>query len=984
MKHLITLALLASLPACQLLSTTGGEHDHQARKETERVFPYEVHQETLDNGLTVLMMPMPSDGLVSYWSVVRTGSRDEVEEGVTGFAHFFEHMMFRGTEKRPGKVYDGIVHGMGADANAFTTDDYTAYHLSVGRKDLPTVIEIEADRFQNLAYDEPAFRTEAGAVFGEYRKGRSSPFEVLFEAMQEKAFDRHTYKHTTIGFVRDIERMPEQYAYSKTFFQRFYRPENVVLTIAGDFDRAETMQHIRAQYGGWKRGYQAPSVPAEPEQQGLRRIDVPFDGQTQPIVTLNFKSPAFAPQDSLAVAGRVAADIWFGETSPLYRRLVIEEQRCEFVAASFENTRDPGLWTVYAMVKNPADVRAVENELWKEIELATRTAPTQARLDAVRSNLRYAFLAGLTTPDAVSQAISRFVAHTGNIACIDQWYTTLKLLKPDDIAAGVTKYLRRERCTVATVHTKDAALPAVTDLPRPRSIAAPAQAARLAMESAHVPTMPTGLTALVGDAQLPSLPQPPVLLAVPADPTVSFQLWFQVGSQDDPVGQEGLTALTAAMMTEGATQQRSYPQLLEALYPMAGTVGASTDREQVLVRGRVHKDNAAAFADLLVEIATKSAFQEADFQRLRDRAVSSIENDLRYASGEDTGKAALMERVFRGTRYAHPELGTVESLKRLTLDDVRRFARTHFTRERCVLGMGGSFTQPLVARVSGALAAGLPTANPERTPAPQPAPLVGRPVVLIDNPSAIGSSISMGVPISARRGTREFVALWIANSWLGEHRNSGSHLYQVIREERGINYGNYSYIEAYPNGGRLQQPPQGVSRRAQLFEIWIRTVPPERTLFALRAALREVELLHKNGLTQEQFEATRAFLKGYTLHFAESTAARLGYAIDDRFYGIDGHLAQFQQLLDQVTLDEVNQAVRKHMSADNLAFAIVTNDAANLKVQLSEGKSSPITYGAGQTKPEFILAEDKLIADWPLRIQLDTIELLPIDALFQK
>ena len=131
-----------------------------------------------------------------------------------------------------------------------------------------------------------------------------------------------------------------------------------------------------------------------------------------------------------------------------------------------------------------------------------------------------------------------------------------------------------------------------------------------------------------------------------------------------------------------------------------------------------------------------------------------------------------------------------------TLDDVRRFARTHFTRERCVLGMGGSFTQPLVARVSGALAAGLPTASHERTPAPQPAPLVGRPVVLIDNPSAIGSSISMGVPISARRGTREFVALWIANSWLGEHRNSGSHLYQVIREERGINYGNYSYIDS--------------------------------------------------------------------------------------------------------------------------------------------------------------------------------------------
>jgi zinc protease len=978
MKHLIPLAALALFPACSSFETAGGPREERPSAETQRVFPYEVKQHILDNGLTVLFVPMPSDGLVSYWSIVRTGSRDEIEEGVTGFAHFFEHMMFRGTEKRPGKVYDGIVHGMGADANAFTTDDYTAYHLSVGRDDLPTVIEIEADRFQNLSYDEPAFRTEAGAVFGEYRKGRSSPFEVLFEALQETAFDKHTYKHTTIGFLRDIERMPEQYEYSKGFFRRFYRPENVVLTIAGDFDEARTMERIRAEYGGWARGYQAPQVPVEPPQAGLRRIDVPFDGQTQPIVTLNFKGPAFAPADKLAVAGRVAADIWFGETSDLYRRLVLEEQRCEFLAASFENTRDPGLWTIYAMVKDPADVRAVEGEIWKEIAKAAATPPAQERLDDVRSHLRYAFLAGLTTPDAVSQAISRFVAHTGGTACIDQWYTTLAGLAPADVAAGVAKHLRREACTVATVHTKGVELSKAAELPLASERAA--RVARLALASASIPRMP----ALGVAAPLDGLPQAPVLLPVPADPTVSFQLWFQVGSQDDPVGKEGLAALTAALMTEGATKRRSYPRLLQALYPMAGSIGASVDREQTIVRGNVHKDHAAAFADLLVEVATEPAFDEADFKRLRDRAVSSIENDLRYASGEDTGKAALMEKVFRGTRYAHPETGTVEGLKSLTLDDVRQFARTRFTRERCVLGMGGGHTEAVVARVSAALAAGLPSATPETVPAPAPAPLVGRPVVLVDNKSAIGSSISMGVPISARRGTREFVALWIANSWLGEHRNSGSHLYQVIREERGINYGDYSYIEAYPNGGRLQQPPQGVSRRAQMFEIWIRTVPTERTLFALRAALREVETLHKVGLTKEQFEATRSFLKGYTLHFAESTAARLGYAIDDRFHGIDGHLASFRKLLDEVTLEEVNAAVRKHMGIDNLAIAIVTSDAAALRVALEEGKPSPIAYGAGETKSEAVLAEDKLIESWPLRILPGGIEVVPVDALFSK
>src|SRR5262249_55956125 len=129
-------------------------------------FPFPVHRSTLENGLNVVIVPMPSEGLVSYWTVVRTGSRDEVEKGVSGFAHFFEHMMFRGSEKYPANVYDKIISSMGADSNASTWDDRTVYHLSIAKDDLPMVAEIESDRFQNLKYDESQFRTESGAVYG--------------------------------------------------------------------------------------------------------------------------------------------------------------------------------------------------------------------------------------------------------------------------------------------------------------------------------------------------------------------------------------------------------------------------------------------------------------------------------------------------------------------------------------------------------------------------------------------------------------------------------------------------------------------------------------------------------------------------------------------------------------------------------------------------------------------------------------------------
>ena len=217
---------------------------------SESFFPYKYQTETLANGLKIIMIPMESPGLVAYYSIVRTGSRDEVEKGKSGFAHFFEHMMFRGTKKYPGPVYDSIVTSIGAKANAYTTDDYTAFHLVFAKEDMEKVIEIESDRFQNLYYEKPAFQTEAGAVYGEYRKSITSPYALLSEKMQDLAYDVHTYKHTTIGFEADIKAMPEAYDYSRSFFHRFYRPDNVVIIIVGDFDPKATMQLVTKYSGG--------------------------------------------------------------------------------------------------------------------------------------------------------------------------------------------------------------------------------------------------------------------------------------------------------------------------------------------------------------------------------------------------------------------------------------------------------------------------------------------------------------------------------------------------------------------------------------------------------------------------------------------------------------------------------------------------------------------------------------------------------------
>jgi zinc protease len=415
---------------------------------TESIFPYASRTEALPNGLRVIMIPMASPGLVAYYSIVRTGSRDEVEKGKSGFAHFFEHMMFRGTKKNPAGVYDSLITSIGADANAYTTDDYTAYHLNFAKEDLARVVELESDRFEHLSYAEPAFQTEAGAVYGEYRKSITSPFALLNEKMQDLAYDVHTYKHTTIGFEADIKAMPEQYAYSRSFFQRYYRPDNVVIVIAGDIDESQTMDLIKEYYGDWQPGYTAPDVTPEPQQHGERTAEIRYPGKTLPIIDIAYKGAAFDPGKSDYVAALLFGDLAFGETSAIYKKLYIKEQKVEFIQASTPMNRDVPLFEIYAMVKDSSDLPAIRDEVYRTIRHYQTTPVDPKRLHDLKRRQKYGFLMHLDTPDHVAGGVARIVALTGGLGAIDTLYTTLAGITPEEIMSAAKRYFVPEQRTV--------------------------------------------------------------------------------------------------------------------------------------------------------------------------------------------------------------------------------------------------------------------------------------------------------------------------------------------------------------------------------------------------------------------------------------------------------------------------------------------------------------------------------------------------------
>jgi zinc protease len=418
---------------------------------SQSIFPYKYQVEALPNGLKVIMIPMESPGLVAYYSVVRTGSRDEVEPGKSGFAHFFEHMMFRGTKKFPGPVYDSLITNIGANANAYTTDDYTAYHLNFAKEDLERVIELESDRVQNLYYEKPEFQTEAGAVYGEYRKSITSPFSVLNEKVQDLAYDVHTYKHTTIGFEADIKAMPEQYEYSKSFFARFYRPENIVLVITGDIDTKKTMKLITKYYSDWKKGYMKPEILPEPPQKVERTAEISYKGKTLPIIDIAYKGDTFDPGSKDYAAANLLGDLAFGETSDLYKKLVINEQKVQFISASVPVNRDLPLFEISSMVKKLEDVNSIRDDVYRTLEEFKSKQVDENRLSDLKKRYKYAFLMGLDTPDHVAGGLARYVAVTGGIEDIDRLYKQIDAVTPQDIMKAAQKYFTPERRTVVVL-----------------------------------------------------------------------------------------------------------------------------------------------------------------------------------------------------------------------------------------------------------------------------------------------------------------------------------------------------------------------------------------------------------------------------------------------------------------------------------------------------------------------------------------------------
>jgi zinc protease len=417
----------------------------------KKIFPYDYDQHDLPNGLRLVTVPTDYRSSVALYIVVQTGSRNEVEPGKSGFAHLFEHVMFRGTEKYPPDKYESVLKSAGASSNAFTDDDLTVYHTTFTKADLEQVIEMEADRFRNLKYPESLFKTETLAVLGEYNKNSANPLNKLFEVLQETVFDKHTYKHTTMGFLKDIQDMPNQYQYSLQFFDRYYRPEHTTIVAVGDVEPKSVRALVEKHWGAWKRGAFKPDIPAEPPQQGPRKNHIDWPTRTLPWIAIAYRAAAYTDTEKDSATLDVISFLGFSENSPLFQKLVIEEQKVDQLFASYPDHVDPFLFTVIARVKDAKDIDYVRDQVLATVESFHQEPAGKKRLEDVKNHLRYNFALRLNSNDAIASTLAHYISLRRTPETMNKTYALYAEITPEDVQAMARKHLTENHRTIVTL-----------------------------------------------------------------------------------------------------------------------------------------------------------------------------------------------------------------------------------------------------------------------------------------------------------------------------------------------------------------------------------------------------------------------------------------------------------------------------------------------------------------------------------------------------
>ncbi len=436
----------------------------------------------------------------------------------------------------------------------------------------------------------------------------------------------------------------------------------------------------------------------------------------------------------------------------------------------------------------------------------------------------------------------------------------------------------------------------------------------------------------------------PIVIPVEGSQAVYLQATFRAGSAHDPEGFEGLSWITAQLMRDGGSGEHSGEELDRELYALGTDIEVIVDKELVTFRGKTLSEDLDAYLPLFTDVVTRPSFDEGTFYRVMDDATGYITTGV-MDSDEILGDTAFDSVVNAGHPYAHPAQGTISGLQAITLEHVQGYYQAAFTLENATVGLAGEVDDALTARVTEAFFA-LPVGESTlRTPAAQ-ATFEARNLMVVEKATSV-TGVHFGHPISVDRNHEDFAALFLGVTALGEHRESYGRLFKAMRTRRGLNFGDYAYIEHYVEVGRGPKQELGTVRAQNQFMVWVRPVDTSDAPFATKMALRMVEDWVEHGLTPNEFETTRTHLTKRISLWAPDPGRRLGFAVDAEALGTPNLVETLPQQLAELEFTDVNAAIKRHVHPEHFQIVVVTGDGGAYADALLKQETTPMNYESG-------------------------------------
>ncbi|MBI4465984.1 MAG: insulinase family protein [Acidobacteria bacterium] len=441
-----------------------------------KVFPYPIYKKTLENGLDVIVIETPEfKDVLSYNTLVLAGARNETEKGKTGLAHLFEHILFRHRYRGEDSGYEERMSRLGTHNNAWTWFDVTYYHpltftsnltsKPTRSEELPGVVPLEASRFAHLDFTEKIFKTETGAVLGEYRRNASFPQLRLSEHLLALLFPHHPYGHETIGYYQDVLDMPNHYEAARRFYDTYYRPNNCVVVVAGDVKADNIFAQVEAAYRDWQPQPVPPTTATGQPPKKEQREHVPWDADVAPLVWVGTRMPTFKPGTKEGAVAQLLGELLVSPAAPLYKKLRYEKQTAS--ALSFaEGTQ--------GFESFDSRVLIVEAQLYKEkhaergsgyfdevstdiiagldaLKRFSRQKDAGKLLTTLKSRYRYDFLAAMSSPANIAQTFAWYYRFDRDPEVFEKLLASIEKLTPRDVENFARTYFVAENRAVLTL-----------------------------------------------------------------------------------------------------------------------------------------------------------------------------------------------------------------------------------------------------------------------------------------------------------------------------------------------------------------------------------------------------------------------------------------------------------------------------------------------------------------------------------------------------